>query len=93
MNLRVTGFDWDSGNRAKCQEHGVSLAEIEALFQGTPRIAPDPKHSGTEDRRIAMGRTSTGRPIFVAFTLRTKNRRHMHAKEIAAYEEEEGAET
>lgn len=46
---------------------------------------------------IAVGRTSAGRPVFVAFTLRTKNRRryirpvmarYMHAKEIAAYEEE-----
>ena len=44
---------------------------------------------------IAVGRTSAGRPVFVAFTLRTKNRhrlirpvtaRYMHAKEIAAYE-------
>jgi uncharacterized DUF497 family protein len=95
MNLWVTGFDWDGGNRAKCQKHGVSIAEIEALFMGTPRIAPDPKHSEDEDRMIAVGRTSAGRPVFVAFTLRTKERhrlirpvtaRYMHAKEIAAYE-------
>ncbi len=95
--MRITGFDWDAGNRAKCQKHGVSIAEIEALFQGTPRIAPDPKHSEAEDRRIAVGRSSTGRPMFVAFTLRAKNRRrlirpvtarYMHAKEIAAYEKE-----
>jgi len=46
---------------------------------------------------IAIGRTSAGRPVFVAFTIRTKNRRrlirpvmarYMHAKEIAAYEKE-----
>ena len=101
MNLRVQGFDWDSGNRAKCQKHGVSIAEIEALFRGTPRIAPDAKHSQEEDRMIAVGRTGAGRPVFVAFTLRTKNRRrfirpvmarYMHGKEIAAYERE-SAET
>ena len=34
-------FDWDSGNRAHCQKHGVSIAEIEALFRGTPQVAPD----------------------------------------------------
>ena len=45
MDLRVQGFDWDGGNRAKCQKHGVSIAEIEALFSNAPRIAPDPKHS------------------------------------------------
>ena len=96
MNSRVQGFDWDDGNRTKCQKHGVSIAEIEALFMDAPRIAPDPKHSDDEDRMIAVGRTDAGRPVFVAFTIRTKNRRlirpvtarYMHAKEIAAYEKE-----
>jgi uncharacterized protein len=96
MNSRVQGFDWDDGNREKCQKHGVSIAEIEALFMNAPRIAPDPKHSDDEDRMIAVGRTNAGRPVFVAFTIRTKNRRlirpvtarYMHAKEIAAYEKE-----
>ena len=97
MELQVSGFDWDEGNRAKCQKHGLSIAQIEALFAHSPRIAPDPKHSADEDRLIAVGRTSTGRPVFVAFTIRVKNNRRfirpvtarfMHAKEVAAYEEE-----
>ena len=100
MNLRVSGFDWDDGNRSKCQKHGVSLRQIEALFAHSPRIAPDSKHSADEDRLLAVGRTTTGRPLFVAFTIRTKNKRRfirpvtardMHAKEIAAYEKEEGS--
>ena len=95
MNFDVSGFDWDDGNRAKCQKHGVSIAEIEALFVHGPRVAPDPKHSSGEDRLIAMGKTVAGRPLFVAFTIRTKEGRHlirpvtaryMHAREIAAYE-------
>jgi uncharacterized DUF497 family protein len=45
MDLQVSGFDWDDGNRSKCQKHGVSMAEIEALFVHGPCIAPDPKHS------------------------------------------------
>ena len=87
MNSRVQGFDWDDGNRAKCQKHCVSIAEIEALFMNAPRIAPDPKHSDDEDRMIAVGRTNAGRPVFVAFTIRTKNRRlirrdgPLHARE------------
>jgi uncharacterized protein len=97
MNLRVSGFDWDEANRAKCRKHGVSITEIEDLFAHSPRIAPDPKHSVEEDRLIAVGRTSTGRPLFAAFTMRTKNNRrlirpvtarYMHVKEIAAYDEE-----
>jgi uncharacterized protein len=97
MNWQVSGFDWDRGNRGKCQKHGVSIAEIEDLFTHSPRIAPDPRHSANEDRLIAVGRTNAGRPVFVAFTLRTKNKRRlirpvtardMHAKEVAAYEKE-----
>ena len=97
MDLKVNGFDWDDGNRTKCRKHGVSLTQIEALFAHNPRIAPDPKHSADEDRLIAVGRTSTGRPVFVAFTIRTKDgrrlirpvtARYMYAKEIAAYEKE-----
>jgi uncharacterized DUF497 family protein len=95
--MRVQGFDWDGGNRAKCQKHGVSIGEIEELFANNPRVAPDLKHSANEDRRIAVGRTNEGRPLFVAFTMRTKNRhrfirpvtaRYMHANEVAAYEKE-----
>lgn len=97
MNLQVGGFDWDDGNRSKCEKHGVSIAEIEALFLRGPRVAPDPKHSAAEDRLIAVGKVGTGRPLFVAFTMRTKEgrslirpvtARYMHAREIAAYEKE-----
>jgi uncharacterized protein len=96
MNLRVSGFDWDEGNRAKCQKHGLSIAQIKAFFMHSPRIAPDHKHSADEDRLIAVGRVA-GRPVFVAFTIRVKDKRRfirpvtarfMHAKEVAAYEEE-----
>jgi hypothetical protein len=96
MKLTVAGFDWDDGNHAKCQKHGVSIAEIEALFRGGPLVAPAPNRSATEDRMIAVGRTDAGRPLFVAFALRTSARgrliraisaRYMHAKEIQAYEQ------
>jgi uncharacterized protein len=96
MDLRVSGFDWDEANRAKCQKHGLTLEQIEALFTHSPRIAPDHKHSVDEDRFIAVGRIE-GRPGFVAFTIRVKDKRRfirpvtarfMHAKEVAAYEEE-----
>lgn len=97
MDLRIGGFDWDAGNRSKCQKHGMSITEIEALFVHGPRVARDPKHSGDEDGLIAVGNPGTGRPLFVAFTMRTiegrplirpVTARHMHAKELAAYEKE-----
>jgi uncharacterized DUF497 family protein len=96
MEIEVAGFDWDKGNRAKCQKHGVSCEEIEWLLSHRPLIAPDPRHSAQEDRLIAVGRTAAGRLLFVAFTIRTKGEqalirpisaRYMHKKEIKAYEE------
>jgi uncharacterized protein len=69
--------------------------EIEVLFARGPRIAPDPKHSADEDRLIAVGKTNAGRPLFVAFTMRTTSgrrlirpvtARYMRAREMAAYE-------
>ena len=100
VDLRVSGFEWDASNRAKCQKHGVSLKQIEALFAHNPQIAPDPKHSTEEDRLIAVGRIQSGRPVFMAFTIRTiqgrrfirpVTARYMHKKEIAAYEKESPA--
>jgi hypothetical protein len=88
-------FDWDKGNRAHCRKHGVSIAEIEALLRGEPRIAPDLKHAHLEDRLIAVGRTAQGRTLFVAFTIRERfgrptirpvSARYMHAREARNYE-------
>jgi len=93
----LAGFDWDAGNRAKCQKHGVSVADIEALFSSPLLIIPDAAHSKTETRVRALGKTSTGRMVFLIFTVRLKggrrlvrpiSARYMHAKEIASYEKE-----
>ncbi len=93
----IVGFDWDAGNTDKCQKHGVSLAEIEALFRNEPAVAPDIEHSAREERAIAAGRNKDGRPMFVAFTIRIKAgkrlirpiaTRYMHKKEIERYAKE-----
>ncbi|MDI4665390.1 BrnT family toxin [Xanthobacter autotrophicus] len=98
MKGKIAGFDWDEGNRDKCRKHGVSLAEIEALFHAAPAVYPDPAHSGTEERFLAIGPGKAGRMIFVAFTLRGKeggtfirpiSARYMHAKEVRHYEEKD----
>ncbi len=67
--MKVAGFQWDSGNWPKCGKHGVSREEIEFVFTSGADIAPDPRHSWEEDRLIAVGRNTDGRPIFVGFTL------------------------
>ncbi|MCH7635964.1 MAG: BrnT family toxin [Proteobacteria bacterium] len=97
MNTFVSGFDWDTGNRAKCQKHGVSVDEIEGLFARPIMILPDTAHSTTEERLRAIGRTRAGRYVFLVFTVRERDgekfirpisARYMHRKEIDSYEEE-----
>ena len=97
MTLQVNGFDWDKGNRAKCEKHGLSTAVIESLFTRPLAILPDPSHSQRERRLRAIGRTDKGRGVFIVFTLRRKDdamlirpisARYMHKKEIEAYEKE-----
>jgi uncharacterized protein len=89
------GLRWDEGNLEKCQKHGVSIDDIEALLSSDPPVAPDPEHSAQEDRFIAIGRNAEGRPDFVAFTFGMKDgqrlippvsARYMHKKEIERYE-------
>jgi uncharacterized protein len=96
-------FDWDKGNRAKCQKHGLSIAEIEyVLANSATFIVPDLENSEHEPRFVAIGRSPSGRYVFVVFTPRLRNdravwrpisARYMHRKEIARYEKEiSGAE-
>jgi len=89
------GFNWDRGNRSKCQQHGMKLPEIESVFAGPVVILPDIENPAGERRFRAIGTTSEGRNAFVVFTLRPgKNgqlvrpisARYMHKKEVENYE-------
>ncbi len=97
MVLHANGFEWDKGNRAKCEKHGLSVSDIEGLFARPLAILPDAAHSQSEHRFRAIGRTEKGRGVFIVFTLRRKgdqmlirpvSARYMHEKEIEAYEKE-----
>lgn len=90
---RIVGFDWDAGNARKNEKHGVTQSEIEQVFFREPLIvAPDPMHSGIEDRYHALGRTEDERWLHVTFTLRAGDTlirpisaRPMHKKERPIY--------
>ena len=95
-NLLV-GFDWDAGNNRKnVDKHGVSEAEAEQIFFNDPLlVVDDAKHSHSETRSHALGKTNSGRFLHITFTLRaagTKIRvisaRDMHRKERVHYEQE-----
>jgi len=94
----ITGFEWDRGNsRKSADKHDVSQSEAEQIFFNDPLlILPDDRHSQTEPRIHALGKTDTGRLLHVTFTLRADNSkirvisaRDMHRKERARYEQED----
>jgi hypothetical protein len=86
------GFQWDEGNRDKnWYLHQVSNSECEELFFNLPLIiAHDTKHSQTEQRYYALGRTAANRWLFIAFTIRDDlirviSARDMNQKESRKY--------
>jgi predicted DNA binding CopG/RHH family protein/uncharacterized DUF497 family protein len=68
--MEFAGFDWDRGNRKKCQKHGLSITEIESVFDRPVVILPDKENPHGERRFRAIGTTAKGRNAFVVFTQR-----------------------
>jgi len=91
----VESFEWDVGNACKNEKHGLSQAGAEQIFVNEPLLLlPDNKHSHSEPRFHALGKTNEERLVHVTFTLRgngTRIRiisaRPMHRKERSIYEQ------
>lgn len=90
------GFEWDAGNVDKNWErHRVSAAEAEQVFFQRPLlIAPASRHSSSEPRYAALGRTTAGRRLTVVFTIRERlirviSARPMSRRERGLYEPRE----
>ena len=91
------GFDWDDGNRSKCQKHGMTIAEIEhVLIHHGTLLVPSPK-GDSEARILAIGRTPADRLAMIVFTprvrgggtlLRPISARFMHPREARKYVKE-----
>ena len=96
-----TGFEWDEANTHKNWErHRVTPEEAEDVFFNEPLVVRgDARHSKRERRYYALGQTSSGRRLFVVFTirgslLRVISVRDMNRRERDAYashEKEAGA--
>jgi uncharacterized DUF497 family protein len=93
---QIAGFDWDDGNsRKSADKHDVSQAEAESVFFNDPLIVVgDARHSATEQRFNALGKTAQNRLLHITFTLRQNgtmvrviSARDMHRKERKAYEQ------
>ena len=92
---KIIGFDWDDGNARKNDKHGVSTAESEQVFFNAPLLLlADIKHSQSEIRVHALGKSDEGRLLHITFALREAGKqirvisaRDMHKKERAIYEQ------
>jgi hypothetical protein len=85
------GFMWDKGNFEKnLNKHHVTTQEAEELFANEPFIArQDLKHGlGDEARFQALGKTRTGRKLFVAFTVRDGLVRVISVRDMTLNEEQ-----
>jgi len=89
----IEGFDWDAGNERKSQEkHSVSKLEAEEVFFNVPiLLLNDEKHSESEQRFHALGKTDAARLLHITFTIRANklrviSARDMHRKEKKVYE-------
>ena len=83
-----TGFEWDEHNAAKIwQKHQVSPLECEQIFFNQPLLVEhDVRHSEKENRFYALGRTDTGRMLFVVFALRRNLIRVISARDMSRKE-------
>src|SRR5205807_5867125 len=83
-----TGFDWDEGNLEKnWEKHGVAFWECEEFFLNRPiLVRGDPRHTRAEARYYALGRSDSGRLLFVAFTIRGKLIRPISFRDLTAKE-------
>ena len=90
------GFEWNQHNAKKnWEKHKVTPAECEQIFFNKPLIiADDVKHSQSERRFYALGKTDLHRSLFIVFTVRRNlirviSARDMSKKEKRSYEEYE----
>jgi len=88
-----SGFEWDRGNINKnLMKHNVENWECEQIFFNTPLLVlEDLKHSLSEKRLAAFGRTDSDRQLVVVFTqrgslIRVISARDMNTRERKFYE-------
>jgi uncharacterized DUF497 family protein len=83
----LRGFDWDAANWRKSElRHGVAATEAEEVLLADPVCQVDARHSAHEQRYVALGTTTEGRRLFVAFTVRRNRVRVISARPMSRRE-------
>jgi uncharacterized DUF497 family protein len=69
---QIVGFEWDTGNALKSVgKLGISCEEAESIFaQEEIIVLKDERHSQSEERWHAFGRSNQDRLLCVTFTVR-----------------------
>ncbi|OGK38449.1 hypothetical protein A3F34_00065 [Candidatus Roizmanbacteria bacterium RIFCSPHIGHO2_12_FULL_44_10] len=90
----IQSFEWDEANIKKnWKKHRISDEESEQVFYNKPQlISRDKKHSKEERRYHSLGKSDSGRLIFISFTIRDRairiiSARPQNKKERSLYEE------
>lgn len=82
MPNREIEFDWHAEkSQANLEKHGVTFDEASTVFRDAGLVTLfDEQHSETEDRFIAIGYSSSGRMLTVAYTERARSIRIISAR-------------
>lgn len=82
-------FEWDEGNKNKnFIKHSVTIREAEEIFINRPLyVSHDKYHSKIEERYQALGKTTNGRLLFAAFTIRYDKVRIISVRDMSKREE------
>ena len=83
-DINSLAFDWDTGNSGKNKRrHDVEDLECEEAFFDVNKVVLDDKpHSVIENRFVLLGKTKSGRLLYVAFTIRGDKLRVISARDI-----------
>ncbi len=84
------GFDWDGGNSGKnWEKHRVSDGECEQVFFNQPLVAvADAANSWEEERILVLGRSDSGRKLFIVCAVRNSLIRVISARDMTKKERE-----
>src|SRR5258708_7768367 len=90
QKIAFSGFAWDKANHSKCQEHGVSVAEVEhVLVHAATLIVPDLKNS--RGAAFFGDRADGNRAIRLCrFHAKANTRRNIHAAHKLTLHAQEG---
>lgn len=88
MFEQCSGFQWDEANINKNWiGHQVPHFECEEVFFNEPILLfDDDRHSQIETRYYVLGKTNSGRKLFIVFTIRGDKIRVISARDMSKKE-------